>query len=651
MRRSALLSFLAVAACFAKPIAARESESSAAPKPLTPEALLGLRRLSSVEFSPDGARVAFVVAEPAKGDQRSSHIWLFETAGGSFRQLTYSEKSESSPKWSPDGKSLAFLSNRETNQQIYLLSMSGGDAVALTKGKRSISRFAWSHDGKQIAFLAPEAKTEAEEKKEKDKDDARVEDKDDKHSRLWLIGVADRAEHALTPANFAVNELSWFPDGRSLAVIATDHPESDRDTERIYRVSAAATDPTSAMKELLAPRGPFGNLEVSPSGTNVSFVGSREDGPSPHDLWMLPVGMPAARNITALSLDRPVLAYRWRKDGGVVLLAADGFTRRIVQFTASAVRDDMTIPETAPSSFDLSDNGSLAFIGENFTEPQELWFAPSSQQPKSFPHFNQSANSLSLRKPEIYKYKSEGFEIEAALLKPPDYDGKSKLPLIALIHGGPTGAWESQIESWGQLLAARGYAIFYPNIRGSAGYGEKFIESNRGDWGGGDFRDVVGGVQDLIAKGIADPNRLGIGGWSYGGYMAEWAITQETKLRFKAAVSGAGMANLISEYGTEQHPSYDEWFWSVPYEKPEGFLNHSPFVFLKNAKTPTLILQGDADTVDPLGQSQELYRGLKRYGVESELVVYPREPHGLHEEKHLVDRLNRIVEWYEKHLK
>jgi dipeptidyl aminopeptidase/acylaminoacyl peptidase len=249
----------------------------------------------------------------------------------------------------------------------------------------------------------------------------------------------------------------------------------------------------------------------------------------------------------------------------------------------------------------------------------------------------------------LYKYKSfDGLEIEATLLKPSTYDGKSKLPLIALIHGGPTGAWESSIEAWGQLLVARGYAVFYPNIRGSIGYGEKFLESNRADWGGGDFKDVMSGIDDLANKGIADLGRLGIGGWSYGGYMSEWAITQTP--RFKAAVSGAGMANLISEYGTEQRPSYDEWFWGVPYEKPTGFLNSSPFLHLKNVKTPTLILQGDADTVDPLGQSQELYRGLKRYGVETELIVYPREPHGFHEEKHLLDRLNRIVAWYDKFL-
>jgi dipeptidyl aminopeptidase/acylaminoacyl peptidase len=652
MRRFAPLASLPLVllSTLSPPAHSQQPSTSLTTQSLTPEALLSLRHLSSLEFSPDSTHIALVVAEPPKGDQHRGHIWLFDTESGAFRQLTYSEKSESSPKWSPDGNSLAFLSDRDSNQQIYILSMHGGESAPLTKGKRSISRFEWSQDGKQIAFLAPVAKSEAEEKKEKDKDDARVTDKDEKHSRLWLLDIAAKSERAVTPENLAVSELSWFPDGKLLAVVATDHPESDRNTERIFSVAVSAPDPKSAMLELLAPVGPFGDLQVSPGGNTISFIGSRQDGPSPHDLFLLPLGMPAAKNLTAIGLDRAVFACHWQKDGSLVLLAADGFSRKLVRYNSGGAREDIALPDVMPSSFALSDRGALAFVGENSVEPQELWLAAPGQQPKAFPNFNKSFPTTALGRPEIYKYKSfDGVEIEAALLKPANYDGKSKLPLITLVHGGPTGAWESIIEPWGQLLVARGYAIFYPNIRGSLGYGEKFVESNRGDWGGADYKDVIAGVDDLVKKGIADPNRLGIGGWSYGGYMAEWAITQTTE--FRAAVSGAGMANLISEYGTEQHPSYDEWFWSVPYEKPEGFLNHSPFVFLKNVKTPTLILQGDADTVDPLGQSQELYRGLKRYGVESELVIYPREPHGLREEKHQLDRLNRIVAWYDQHLK
>jgi dipeptidyl aminopeptidase/acylaminoacyl peptidase len=279
-----------------------------------------------------------------------------------------------------------------------------------------------------------------------------------------------------------------------------------------------------------------------------------------------------------------------------------------------------------------------------------LWIWKPQQAPQQVSHLNDAWKQYALVKLETYKYKSfDGTEIEAGLLMPENAAGKTKLPLIALIHGGPTGRWSDQIEIWGQLLAAHGYAVWYPNPRGSTGYGEKFIEMNRADWGGADFKDVMAGVDDLIKKDVADPGRLGIGGWSYGGYMSEWAVTQTT--RFKAAVSGAGMADLISEFGTEEGPAYDHWFWGVPYEKPQGFLNSSPFLYVKNAKTPTLILQGTADTIDPLGQSQELYRGLKWYGVPAELVEYPREPHGFHEEKHLVDRLNRILAWYETYLK
>jgi len=625
---------------------------SPSPKALSPETLLSLRHISDLEFSPDGTRLAFVVTEPPKADQRQRHVWLLDPATGAARQVTYSEKTESSPRWSPDGKFLAFLSKRDANQQIYLLPLSGGEAEPITKGKRDISRFEWSHDGKRIAFIAPDAKTEAEEKKEKDKDDARLVDKDAKQPRVWLLDVATKSERALTPPNVSVSELTWFPDDASLVIVATNQPESDRHTDRIFRVSTTASADSrtlTVLQDFLAPAGPFGDIAVSPSGNTISFIGSREDGPSPHDLWILPVTSRAAKNLTAVSLDRAVFAHRWKKDGSLILLAADGFTRKLIRYTSAGAREDIELPATMPSSFAVTEKGDLAFVGEDFARPQEIWLASAGQQSRELPLFNKAFDASLLRTPETYKYKSfDGLEIEAALLKPTNAGGASKLPLVALIHGGPTGAWESSIDSWGQLLAARGYAVFYPNIRGSIGYGQKFVESNRADWGGADFKDIIAGIDDLIGKGVADPNRLGIGGWSYGGYMSEWAITQTT--RFKAAVSGAGMANLISEYGTEEHPSYDEWFWNVPYEKPEGFLNHSPFLFLKHAKTPTLILQGDADTIDPLGQSQELYRGLKRYGVPTEFVVYPREPHGLREEKHLIDRLNRIVAWYDKYL-
>ena len=654
--------FLSIGALFvlsalATPILAQEPPKANAPKLLTPEASLNLRSISDLQFSPDGNRLVFVVTEPAKGERRARHIWIYEKQSGSIRQFTYSAKSDFLPRWSPDGKQLAFLSDRDEQQQVYAMRADGGEASALTKGKRGVRNFAWSPDGKQIAFLAPDAKTEAEEKKEKDKDDAHVADKEDKHARLWLLTLDTGEAKALTEPKWEVSEAVWHPSGTGLMLRATDHPESDQNTERIFFFRLWDTvngdrKVVDSMTQVLAPRGPFGNIRIAADGKRMAFVGCREDGPTPHDLILARHGDKATQNLSGAIVDRPVFDYRWSRDGGLLAVVEDGFHTKLVAFTAEGALKDVAAMPANPNALGVSDSGEVAFAGQTATTPQELWLWDLKSAPKQISHLNDSWKQYTLSTPEFYKYKSfDGMEIEAALLKPLGYDGNLKLPLIALIHGGPTGAWQDSIETWGQLLATRGYAVFYPNIRGSSGYGEKFMEMNRGDWGGGDYRDVMAGVDDLIARGIADPEKLAIGGWSYGGYMSEWTITQTT--RFKAAVSGAGLSNLISEYGTEQGPSYDEWYYGVPYEpeKVAGFLNSSPFVHLKNVKTPTLILQGDADPVDPPGQSQELYRGLKRYRVETELVVYPREPHGFHEEKHLLDRLNRILAWYDKHLK
>jgi dipeptidyl aminopeptidase/acylaminoacyl peptidase len=641
---SGLLGILTLAAT----IVAQEKPAGTA-KLLTPETSLNLRSISDLQFSPDGARVAFIVTEPPKGERRARHIWLYDKKSGAVRQFTFSAKDETSPRWSPDGKQLAFLSNRDDQQQIYVMRADSGEAAAVTKGKRSVRTFAWSPDGKQIAYLAPDAKSDAEEKKDKDKDDARAVDKDDKQPRLWLLTLATSESKALTDSKWEISELAWLTTGDGLVVSATDRPESDQETHRIFSISV----PDGSRRLMLAPHGPFRELQVSSAGAAVSYVGCRVDGPSPHDLMLLDIGKQATRNLTGASLDRAILEHRWTKDGSVLALYADRFRNKLVGFSPEGMSRNLANPPvTNVNAFAVSEAGEVVFAGQSATTPPELWLWDQKNSPQQVSHLNDSWKQFTLNAPEFYNYQSfDGLEIQAALLKPAGADPKNKLPLIVLIHGGPTGNWQDSIEVWGQLLAARGYAVFYPNIRGSVGYGQKFMEMNRGDWGGGDFKDVMWGVKDLIDRGIADPSKLGIGGWSYGGYMAEWAVTQTND--FKAAVSGAGLSNLISEYGSEEHPSYDEWFYGVPYESDSlvRYLNSSPFTQFRNAKTPTLILQGDADATDPPGQSQELYRGLKHYGVESQLVMYPREPHALREEKHLLDRLNRMLAWYEKYVK
>ncbi len=625
---------------------AQDKVAAPGKKPLTPASFLEWRDVRDPQFSPDGARVAFVVSDPPKGEKRTSHIWLYDKSSNGTRQFTYSEKSESSPRWSPDGKELAFLSDRGGDEeQIFILRSEFGEAAAVTKEKAGVTAFEWSPDGQTIAYLAPDSKSEAQEKKEKEKDDARVVDKEDRRARLRLLHLASHESRALTDPHWEVKELAWLPDGQGIAVIATNRPASDQFTDRIYVVNTEH----GKTRELLAPSGPVGDLRVSPNGITLSFVGCRDDGPDAHDLFLLPMIAGAARNLTGASLDRQIMNYHWAKGGWLIAVYADGFSSKFVGYSGEGEKKESGQLPTNPNEFSVAATGEIAFVGWNSTAMPELWMRDTKGDARPVSHLNDGLKDFAVAAPEFYKYKSfDGLEIEAALLKPPGYDGKAKLPLVVRVHGGPTGRWRDSIESWGQLLAARGYAVLYPNVRGSIGYGQKFTEMNRSDWGGGDFKDVMAGVDDLIAKEIADPERLGIGGWSYGGYMAAWAVTQTT--RFKAAVAGAGMSDLISEYGTEEGPSSDEWFWGTPYEKPEGFLNGSPILYVKNAKTPALILQGEADTIDPPGQSQELYRGLKRYGVATELVMYPREPHGFREPKHRVDMLTRLVDWFDRYL-
>jgi dipeptidyl aminopeptidase/acylaminoacyl peptidase len=618
----------------------------AAQAQLTPEQTIARRQLSDVRISPDGDRVCFVVSEPPKGTLRSRHIWMLNVRSRELRQFTNSSKSEYSPRWSPDGKKLAFVSDRGESPQIYTMPSDGGEAERLTEGKNGVRSFVWSPDAKHLAFLASEPKTEAEDKKDKDKDDARVVDRDDKHARLWLIDIESKKIRQLTSGSWEISEAQWFPQGDRLVVSATDHPESDQYTHRIFSIMVA----DGQMKEIATPRGQFGAIRMSPDGKSLTYLAARVDGPSPHDLYLQPIEGGAPRNMTGSSLDRPVSNAIWRPDGSILVVGQMGSRSQFCVTRQEGKVEQIAAGDVHPTpSFDQRGT-LLAFVGESATDAPELWLSNGEAGPVKVTRFNESWSQIPLIKPELVNYKSfDGTQIEALLLKPRGYVEGTKVATVVLVHGGPTGVWSDSFEPWGQLLAARGYAVFYPNIRGSIGYGHRFLEMNRRDWGGGDFKDVMAGVDLLISRGIADPNRLGIGGWSYGGYMAAWAITQTQ--RFKAAVSGAGMSDLATEFGTEDGPAYDEWFFGLPYEKPEGFAKSSPMTYIKNARTPTLILHGENDRTDPLGQSEMLYRALKRYGVESEFVVYPREPHGLQEEKHLIDRLNRILRWFDSHLK
>ena len=649
MKKTAFASLLAVAMAIAHAQAIRQSSGQT---PLTPEQTLDRRGIGGLEFSPDGSRLVFTVTEPVKGTARAQALWLLDVASGQLRQLTFSGKSDNSPRWSPDGSAIVFLSDRDGPAQLYRLSMRGGEAEKLTDRKDAVSAFRWSPDGTRIALLMAEPKPDAQQTRERDKDDSRVVDKDNRRARIWTLDLAGRSLAQVTAGGWQIGQIEWLPKGDRLIASANATPLSDQWNERIYAIDLK----DGRFSEIAAPRGPLGAFTLSPDGATLAYQGARVDGPDAHDLFLQPIAGGAARNLTTQTIDRPIAQPRWVDNQTLMTHVSRGFTSTIATVARDGKATMVYGLDVNPSAFARSSTGTLAYVGETATKAAELWVKTPHAPARAVTTVNAKWASIPVVAPEFVKYKSaDGVEIEAALLQPPVTNlqppatSHQPLPFVVLVHGGPTSRWADTFEPWGQLLAARGYAVLYPNIRGSVGYGQTFIEMNRADWGGGDFKDVMAGVDWAIARGIADPSRLGIGGWSYGGYMAAWAVTQT--IRFKASVSGAPVIDMASEFGTEGGSAYDEWFYGTPYEKLDGFIRSSPMTFVKNVKTPTLLLQGEDDTTDPIGQSQQFYRGLKRYGVDADFVLYPREPHGLREEKHLVDRLNRILAWYDKYLK
>lgn len=614
---------------------------------LTTAQTLQRYRISDLQLSPDEKRIAMVVTEPVKGSARNQDIWIYEVASEQLLRYTTSEKTDYRPRWSPDGQTLAFLSNRIDQTQIFFLSMKGGEAEEVTKSETSIRSFEWSPDGTKIVYMASEPKTEEEKEKQADKDDARVIDQHGKPARLWTITLDTRETKQLSDGEWRISSYTWMPHGDKLILSATDINHPELETNRIFSMDL----PTKELVEIASPAHPFTNIKPSPDGNYIAYCGTRVDGPTAHDLYIMDSTGQNPKNLTVTSVDNPIGNYIWLKSGVILSQVSKGFNSVFYEVFLNGNSQKIKSYISPTGSFVIGKNFA-AYVGETTVRAPELYISRKPGTATQVTHFNSQWDSIGLILPEFVSYVSfDETEIGAALLTPRDYEPGKKIPAIILVHGGPAGRWSDRFNSWAQLLAARGYAVLCPNIRGSTGYGHDFMTSNKADWGGGDYQDVMAGLDYLIESGIADPERVGVGGWSYGGYMAAWIVTQTD--RFQASVSGAPMTDLAFEYGAEiaSINAYDTWYMGTPYENLDLFIARSPMTFVKNVITPTLILCGENDLIDPVEQCQMFYRGLKRYGVDTEFVIYPREGHGIREEKHQIDMLNRIIDWYDKYLK
>jgi dipeptidyl aminopeptidase/acylaminoacyl peptidase len=629
----------------------------------TTDVMFKVKRVGPVVPSPDGTRVAYVVGEAVMQGEKSewnTQIHIANADGSGGFQLTRGDKSSTNPRWSPDGQWIAFGSSRnDTKNNIYRIRLAGGEAEQLTSEKSSASSFEWSPDGKLIAFTMADAKTEEEEKAAKERRDARVVDDNEKLNGLYVISVektgdGKRSAKRLSSTQVHVTGFDWSPDS---AAIVFSHQRNLKVFEQndISTVAVAGGDARILVNTKADENSPV----YSHDGRSIAYVVSDDPPTWAGTGWVriIPSSGGQARALAKTHDEQAGLAG-WTADGrGLYITETHGTVGRLFVLPVDGG------PATAVSGPDLN-VGAVNLNSTGTAIGVVLQWADKAPEP-----FASRLPTLALKqvakvqdlpaiaaKTEAIRWKSpDGLEVEGLLTYPTGYERGRKVPLLVIVHGGPTGVFiQSFIGNPGpypmSIFADRGYAILRVNPRGSSGYGRQFRYANYQDWGGGDYKDIMSGVDHVIALGVADADRLGIMGWSYGGYMTSWTITQ-TK-RFKAASVGAGVTNLMSFTGTADIPGFvPDYMGGEYWDVFDRWRSHSAMFNVKGVTTPTLIQHGEQDVRVPISQGYELYNALVRQNVQTKMVVYPRQPHGIQEPKLTKDAMERNLEWFERWIK
>jgi dipeptidyl aminopeptidase/acylaminoacyl peptidase len=645
---------------------------------LSPEDRFRLVAIGDVQCSPDGALVAFVQqCLDLEADEARTAIWIVPADGSApSRRLTWG-RGDRHPRWSPDGRALAFVSERAGRPQLYVIDRAGGEARRLETTVDAASPPVWSPDGTRIAFVAqvevpppgPRHPGEPESLRARSGSrgprviaayDYRFDGRgyfDDRYAHVHVVPAdGSGGERRLTEGRFGHDEPCWTPDGRALIVRARRSEAFDpRAGHDLWRVDAASGE--------LTPFLPWDGLvsapRFSPDGDWLAFVGlprERNDGVAPACLWVMAAdGSAPSRNLTA-ELDRPVggaipcdLRYgmggepfAWHGDRLRFLVASEG---------RSAVYE-VGVDGGRPVRVPLTDLPVVAaFSGEAVlaggpTQPEQILVGG-----RVLTAFNAAAAAAALPVERFRVTSEPGWEVDGWLIRPRGYEPGRRYPTILSIHGGPTGVYGDTYSYMFQMLADHGYAVVYANPRGSVTYGERFTAGMVGDWGGGDFRDLMACVDHVVGMGVADPERLGVTGWSYGGYMTCWAITQTG--RFRAAVAGAPISNVYTLWGVSDIGvrTQERLFGGPAYADEERYMARSPMRHVANVRTPTLILHGESDLRCPLEQSEQFFAALQRLGVPAAYVRYPGEAHALTKPRHIHDRLARTLGWFDHWLK
>ncbi|MCS5651655.1 MAG: S9 family peptidase [Candidatus Marinimicrobia bacterium] len=641
-----------------------------ADRPITAEDIVNMRYSAQPAMDANGTQIAYVKIIPRRADEKRGgsyrEIWVMDTDGSNQRKFTSSPINSWSPQWTPNGN-LSFLSRRKEHHsaiQVYLISTDGGEATILTNHKTGIGSYQWSPNGKWIAFLSKDEKSNEKKKLEKDGFDMIVMDQDHIYTRLWIYNVKTGAYQRVFKQNLNVASFTWAPDSKSIVFQGTDKTGSDRDLlERsIYRVKA----PNGIPRKVLETTGKLGDMAISPNSNNLAFLGAISyNDPIAQSIYLIPLKGGMAKMLTPdfkesfITLDwiddKTVLGKSYR--GTKTVLSTIDIKDRSLEGVAN--QTDLLIPDEIITSVSYHrETGKLVIVSNSQSNPNEIFIGEvGSNTIKRLTYSNPELDDITLAKQETISWKSnDGLMIEGVLTYPLKYRKGKRYPLVLQIHGGPEGTsldgWNTRATYPVQLLAANGFVVLEPNYRGSGGRGVAYSKADHDDLGGMEFEDVLAGIDQLIDDGLVNKNKVGTGGWSYGGYFSAWAATKHSD-RFKASMVGAGLTNMISFMGTTDIPyemsivHWNQWW----FDNMELHWERSPLSHINNAKTPTLVIHGLRDERVHPEQGMQLWQALRIKGVETELVLYPREPHGLLERSHKLDYMDRLVGWYNKHVK
>lgn len=646
--------------------------ASAQTRPVTFEDVLALKAVGAPAISPDGTAVLFTVREwvdapggtAGKKDSRTS-VWKAPAdASAPARQITFGDKGDTQPAWSPDGRFMSFVSSRggqDAKAQIWIMRRDGGEARPLTTAAENVVQYAWAPNGRQIGYTTQDPLPAADKAASDRRDDEKEYERVERAIHLWVVDVETAASARVTSgADFTIQGgLSWAPDSAHVAFTG-GVTALLRDGRRDIYIA----DTTSKTIEKISPNfGPDTNPRYSPDGRSLVYLSEPVTAPPIGDgtprgtvgqshLMLYDVQSKQTRDITGKLTVDPGTPY-WSADSTRLVFVAGtrAYNEAWTLDIATGAATQLTTGKTLQLGSFSKDGAKVAFTMDSPKAPVDVYVADGRfASPTRVSDANPQARQFALGETEVVTWKSrDGMEVEGVLLKPVGFDPAKRYPLLVVAHGGPSGAYVNNYRvgglEGGQVWAGKGWAVFYPNPRGSTNYGEKFLRANVADWGGGDFKDIDSGVDALIARGIADKDKLAHVGWSYGGYMTAWTITQTQ--RYKAAMVGAGLTNMQSMYGTNDIPNVLIGYFGgiANKETLPLYMNRSAMTHIDNVTTPTLILHGASDDRVPVGQAQELFRGLKDRGKPTELVFYPREGHGFTEYYHQQDRMERMYRW------